>query len=153
MSDKVKPRNKDNRKGTHGTPKKGWKSKPFLFGKSEPDKRKGARKFIAFAAILALIFGCTSYKGGKIAEGMDIAAGLSVPQSGGNLQVDAFNFMSGFRFLFAEDAGVGCTYSVSNHVSIIGIYESSSVKSVEITLEPSSCTNIHGTAWVQEGEK
>ena len=86
------------------------------------------------AALVAA--GCTSYKGGKIVEGTDIAAGASVPQSGGTLQIDAFNFVSGFRFLFCENAGVTCKYTTTNTVSAFGVYASTTIKSVDIELAP-----------------
>ena len=88
----------------------------------------------AVAALLAI--GCTSYKGGKITEGTDIAAGMSIPQSGGTLQIDALNFVSGFRFLFCENAGVTCKYTTTNTVSAFGVYSSTTVKAVQIELTP-----------------
>ena len=80
--------------------------------------------------------GCTTYRGGKVVEGTDIAAGMSVPQSGGTLQIDALNFLTGFRFLFAEDSSVHCTYCTTNTVRAFGCYESTTVKSISIELDP-----------------
>jgi len=97
--------------------------------------------FFFLAVIAILLFsvfsgGCTTYKGGKIVEGTDIAAGMSVPQSGGTIQIDALNFLTGFRFLFAEDSSVHCAYTTTNTVSFFGIYSSSTKKSIEIDLNP-----------------
>jgi len=79
---------------------------------------------------------CTSYKGGKIVEGTDISAGMSIPQSGGTFQIDALNFLTGFRFLFCDNAGVKCVYSVTNSVSAFGVLSSSTAKRIEIDLTP-----------------
>lgn len=105
----------------------------------ENDRRFMRSMALAVALAVALPFlviGCVSYKGGKITEGTDIAVGMSIPQSGGTFQVDALNLVTGFRFLFAEDAGVKCVYTVTNTVSAFGIYTSTTVKSVDIELTP-----------------
>ena len=94
------------------------------------------RLFAICALFAALCGGCGTYRGGKIVEGTDIAAGLTVPQSGGTLQIDALNFLTGFRFLFAEDAGVKCSYTTTNSVKAFGVYESATVKHIEIELSP-----------------
>lgn len=91
---------------------------------------------IAAIAAIALFAGCTNYSGGKIVEGTDIAVGMAIPQSGGTLQIDALNFLTGFRFLFAERSGVECHYCVTNTVRAFGIYESHTVKSIDIALTP-----------------
>jgi hypothetical protein len=87
-------------------------------------------------AALVLFAGCATYNGGKIVEGTDIAVGMAIPQSGGTLQVDALNFLTGFRFLFADRSGVECHYTVTNSVSAFGVYESHTVKSISIALTP-----------------
>lgn len=94
-----------------------------------------ALNIIALSA-LATLAGCTSYKGGKIVEGTDIAAGASIPQSGGTLQIDALNLLTGFRFLFCDNAGVKCVYSTTNSLSAFGLYQSATVKRIEIELTP-----------------
>jgi len=95
---------------------------------------------LSFALLLSLVIyacsGCTNYKGGKIVEGTDVAAGMSIPQSGGTLQIDALNFLTGFRFLFAENAGVKCIYCTTNTVTAFGMYSSTTVKRIEIELTP-----------------
>lgn len=94
-------------------------------------------KRLASAVLMAVLCtACTSYKGGKIVEGTDIAAGMSIPQSGGTFQIDALNFLTGFRFLFCDNAGVKCAYSVTNSVSAFGVYDSTTVKRIEIELTP-----------------
>ena len=93
-------------------------------------------KRLAIVLMAALCTACSTYKGGKIVEGTDIAAGMSVPQSGGTFQIDALNFLTGFRFLFCDNAGVKCVYSVTNSVSAFGVYDSTTVKRIEIELTP-----------------
>lgn len=96
---------------------------------------KKALSIIALSA-LATLAGCTSYRGGKIVEGTDIAAGASIPQSGGTLQIDALNLLTGFRFLFCDNAGVKCAYATTNSLSAFGLYQSATVKRIEIELTP-----------------
>ena len=93
------------------------------------------KKLVA-VLMAALCTACSTYKGGKIVEGTDIAAGMSIPQSGGTFQIDALNFLTGFRFLFCDNAGVKCAYSTTNSVSAFGVYSSSTVKRIEIELTP-----------------
>lgn len=94
-------------------------------------------KRLLFAVLaVTLCAACTSYKGGKIVEGTDIAAGASFPQAGGTFQIDALNFLTGFRFLFCDNVGVSCTYLTTNSVSAFGLYSSSTVKAIKIELTP-----------------
>ena len=93
--------------------------------------------WLALCMIACAVFlGCTTYKGGRIVEGTDITAGMSLPQSGGTLQIDALNFLTGFRFLFCDNAGVKCTYATTNSVSAFGVYQSTTVKRIDIELTP-----------------
>ena len=94
------------------------------------------RLLLLSACLAALCTACSTYKGGKIVEGTDISAGASVPQSGGTFQIDALNFLTGFRFLFCDNAGVKCVYSTTNSVSAFGVYDSTTVKCIEIVLTP-----------------
>ena len=93
-------------------------------------------KRLALVIIAALCCSCTSYKGGKIVEGTDIAAGMSIPQSGGTFQIDALNFLTGFRFLFCDNAGVICKYTTTNTISAFGCYQSTTIKTIDIELTP-----------------
>ena len=102
---------------------------------------------LAVALLCALaLSGCANYKGGKIVEGTDIAAGMSIPQSGGTLQIDALNFLTGFRFLFCDNAGVKCEYTTTNSVSAFGVYSSTTVKHIEIELTPTIDEAAEGPA-------
>lgn len=87
-------------------------------------------------AAFAALAGCSTYKGGKIVEGTDIAAGMSIPQSGGTFQIDALNLLTGFRFSFCDNAGVKCVYTTTNNISAFGIYSSTTAKTIEIELTP-----------------
>lgn len=91
---------------------------------------------LATVVLAALCTACSTYKGGKVVEGTDIAAGMSIPQSGGTFQIDALNFLTGFRFMFAENAGVKCVYTTTNSVSAFGVYSSATAKRIEIELTP-----------------
>ena len=94
------------------------------------------KRLLLLSACLVALCGCSTYKGGKIVEGTDIAAGMSIPQSGGTFQIDALNFLTGFRFLFCDNAGVKCVYTTTNSVSAFGVYDSTTVKRIEIELTP-----------------
>ncbi len=87
------------------------------------------------AVLCVLCSGC-AYKGGKIVEGTDIAFGITVPSTEGVVQFDVFNMLTGFRFAFAEDSGIKCRYCTTNSVSAFGVYESTTVKAVEVELTP-----------------
>lgn len=93
-------------------------------------------KRAAIVIVAALCAACTSYRGGRIVEGTDISAGMSIPQSGGTFQIDALNLLTGFRFLFCDNAGVKCIYSDTSSVSAFGVLSSSTVKRIEIELTP-----------------
>ena len=137
MGEKVKARQSAGKAGKHGTPKKGLKGSSFKFGKNDSVERRLKKIRRAFYILyLAFFCGCTSYKGGKVVEGIDIAAGMSVPSTGGTLQLDAFNFCTGFSFAFCEDSRVGCTYTTKSTVNFCGIYESSTEKDIKIELTP-----------------
>lgn len=86
----------------------------------------------------ALMLGCIhpKYGGGKLVEGTDIAVGFALPVSDGTWQIDILNYLSGYRFSFAENAGIKCEYSMTNTTSFAGIYESTTVKHIHAVLNP-----------------
>lgn len=88
----------------------------------------------ALAVALALT-GCV-YKGGKITEGTDLAVGLTVPGTEGAVQVNALNWLSGFRLGVAENAALTVEYSSAATNSFFGVVHSSSVKRIKAKVEP-----------------
>lgn len=88
----------------------------------------------AFALAVALC-GCV-YRGGKITEGTDLAVGLTVPGTEGALQINALNWLSGFRLGVAENSALTVEYAAASTNSFFGVVKSSSVKRVKARVEP-----------------
>lgn len=97
------------------------------------------------AVIAAIIFGIgvslmtagCAYKGGKIVEGTDFSAGISVPGTEGAAEISFVNYLSGFRFGIAENAGMECEYFGTNTFSFaFGLYEGVQTKHFRAKVEP-----------------
>lgn len=97
------------------------------------------KSIIATTALLALLAGGCVHKGAKIVEGTDLAVGLNVPSSEGNLQLQLFNWLSGFRLGVAENAILSVKYSVSETNDFLGVFHVKSEKKIEARVEP--CQN------------
>ena len=98
----------------------------------------GVTLLFALAGALAIataLCGCV-YKGGKITEGTDLAVGLTVPGTEGAVQVNALNWLSGFRLGVAENAALTVEYSSAATNSFFGVVHSSSVKRIKAKVEP-----------------
>lgn len=89
----------------------------------------------AALALAAALCGCI-YRGGKITEGTDLAVGLTVPGTEGALQVNALNWLSGFRLAVAENSALTVEYSSAATNSFFGVVKSSSAKRVKARVEP-----------------
>ena len=96
-------------------------------------------------AIATALAGCV-YKGGKITEGTDLAVGLTVPGTEGALQVNALNWLSGFRLGVAENAALTVEYSSAATNSFFGVVQSSSVKRIKAKVEPCETATPTATA-------
>lgn len=105
----------------------------------------GAAILLALVAALALAIICSGclYKGAKVVEGTDIAIGLSVPGTEETLQINALNYLSGFRLGVAENAALTLRYSCATTNSYFGVVHSETVKSIDATVSPceTSATN------------
>ena len=100
------------------------------------------RSLFAFALIalasvaLSCACGCI-YKGGKIVEGTDFSAGVSIPGTEGTAEISFVNYLSGFRFGVDRNCGMECDYSSTNHFSFAwGLYESANTKRFTATVSP-----------------
>ena len=93
------------------------------------------RKLIVCAALAASMTGCL-YRGCKVVEGTDIAIGLSVPGTEETLQINALNYLSGFRLGIAENAALTLRYSCATTNSYFGVIHSETVKSIDATVSP-----------------
>lgn len=99
---------------------------------------------LIFAALLLCAAGCV-YKGAKVVEGTDLAIGLNIPGSDGALQLQLFNYLSGFRLGVAKNARLTVDYSVTETNSFMGIATTQITKSIKATVDPleekSECTS------------
>ena len=89
--------------------------------------------------IVATASGCI-YKGAKITEGVDLAIGLTVPGSEGAVQLNALNWLSGFRLGVAENAALTVEYSSISTNSFFGCVYTKSEKRIKATVEPCEIT-------------
>ena len=89
---------------------------------------------VALAAAFALS-GCV-YKGAKVTEGTDLAVGFTVPSSEGVLQMDALNYLTGFRLGVAENARLKVKYTCSETNSYFGIISTCVAKTIDAKVEP-----------------
>ena len=98
----------------------------------------GCALLLALVAALALMMICSGclYKGAKVVEGTDIAIGLSVPGTEETLQINALNYLSGFRLGIAENAALTLRYSCATTNSYFGVVHSETVKSIDATVAP-----------------
>ena len=98
----------------------------------------GCAILLALVAALALMMMCGGclYKGAKITEGTDIAVGLTVPGSEETVQLNALNYLSGFRLGIAENAALTLRYSCATTNSYFGVVHSETVKSIDATVSP-----------------
>ncbi len=94
---------------------------------------------LSFFALVALTSGCL-YKGAKITEGVDLAVGLSVPGTEDTLQLNALNYLSGFRLGVAENAALTLRYTCATTNSYFGVVRSETVKSIDATVSPCEAT-------------
>ena len=98
----------------------------------------GCAILLALVAALALMMMCSGclYKGAKITEGTDIAVGLTVPGSEETVQLNALNYLSGFRLGIAENAALTLRYSCATTNSYFGVVRSETVKSIDAAVSP-----------------
>ena len=98
----------------------------------------GCAILLALVAALALMMMCGGclYRGAKITEGTDIAVGLTVPGSEETVQLNALNYLSGFRLGIAENAALTLRYSCATTNSYFGVVRSETVKSIDATVSP-----------------
>ena len=87
-------------------------------------------------AVAMWLCGC-AYKGGKITEGVDFSAGVSIPGTEGAAEISFVNYLSGFRFGIDRNCGMECEYFGTNRFSFAwGLYESVNVKRFKATVSP-----------------
>ena len=90
---------------------------------------------LGFFGLVALTSGCL-YRGCKVVEGTDIAVGLSVPGTEDTIQLNALNYLSGFRLGVAENAALTLRYTCATTNTYFGVAHSETVKSIDATVSP-----------------
>jgi len=105
-------------------------------------RRKLAAKFVASALVGSLLSffalclcGCV-YKGAKVVEGTDLAIGLNVPMSEGCLQLQALNYLNGFRLGVDRNANLALKYTVAETNSYLGVVTTRTYKTFDAAVEP-----------------
>ena len=91
---------------------------------------------VLFAACAALV-GC-AYRGAKITEGVDLAAGIDLPAAEGIAKFSLLNYLSGFRLAVDRNARLMCDYSAAESNAYFGVIRTSTRKTVRATVEPLS---------------
>lgn len=92
-------------------------------------------KSLLFALAVVTLSGCI-YKGAKVVEGSDIAVGLQLPGADGALQLQLFNYLSGFRLGVDQNARLKVKYSIAETNSILGVWNGETKKTIDATVEP-----------------
>jgi len=87
----------------------------------------------------ALLAGCI-YRGGKVVEGTDLSVGFTVPGTDGAVQMDALNWLSGFRLGVAENAAFKVKYTVAETNDYFGVIHIRSHKTIDAKVEPCETT-------------
>lgn len=97
------------------------------------------------ATCAALLSGC-AYRGAKITEGVDLAAGIDIPAAEGVAKFTALNYLSGFRLAVDRNARLTCDYSVAESNAYFGVIRTSTSKTVRAKVEPCETIHADGTA-------
>lgn len=100
---------------------------------------------VLFAACAALLSGC-AYRGAKITEGVDLAAGIDIPAAEGVAKFTAINYLSGFRLAVDRNARLTCNYSVAESNAYFGVIRTATRKTVRAKVEPCDTSHADGTA-------
>ena len=92
-------------------------------------------RILVIPAMCASLVGC-AYRGAKITEGVDIAAGIDLPAAEGVAKFTALNYLSGFRLAVDRNARLTCDYSVSESNAYFGVIHTDTKKTVRAKVEP-----------------
>lgn len=86
-------------------------------------------------ALITMCMGCANL-GTQVTEGTDVVVGITVPGSDGVLQLNALNYLSGFRMVVPRRAAVTVEYSTVSTNSFFGCVSTTSDKRVKTTVTP-----------------
>lgn len=74
-----------------------------------------------FTIALALLAGCSSYKGGRVVDGTNLEIGIAVPGTDGMLTIDALSYTAGLKVCGADKTIINVTNFVSETNSYFGV--------------------------------
>ncbi len=92
-------------------------------------------KPIAAAALALVCAGCI-YRGAKVTEGTNLAVGLTVPSTEGMVQINALDYVSGFRMGVAENARLEVRYTAAQTNAYFGCIRTVSYKTIDAAVVP-----------------
>ena len=92
-------------------------------------------RILVLPSLCAALVGC-AYRGAKITEGVDLAAGIDLPAAEGVAKFTALNYLSGFRLAVDRNARLTCDYSVAESNAYFGVIRTSTRKTVRAKVDP-----------------
>ena len=92
-------------------------------------------RILVLPTLCAALVGC-AYRGAKITEGVDLAAGIDLPAAEGVAKITALNYLSGFRLAVDRNARLTCDYSVAESNAYFGVIRTSTRKTVRAKVDP-----------------
>lgn len=92
-------------------------------------------KLVLLATIALCVCGCI-YKGAKITEGTNLVAGINVPGTDSALQINALDWVTGFRFGVADNAAFKCRYTCATTNSFFGLVHTEAYKTIDAEVSP-----------------
>lgn len=90
---------------------------------------------VVYLGVVAVFSGCI-YKGAKITEGTNLVAGINVPGTDGALQINALDWVTGFRFGVADNAAFKCRYTSATTNSFFGLVHTEAYKTIDAEVSP-----------------
>ncbi len=88
-----------------------------------------------YACVVYFTSGC-AHNGAQVVEGMDVVVGITVPGTDGVLQLDALNYLSGFRMGIAKNASMRVRYTCATTNSFFGVVHSEAYKTIDAEVSP-----------------
>lgn len=95
---------------------------------------------------IALLSGCTSYKGAKVTEGTDLSVGISLPTTGTTLDLSVLNYLSGFHMGIDRNCNFTLKYSCTEENSYFGVIETKKTRTIDSTVAPTSTPPVQPSA-------
>ena len=85
---------------------------------------------------LALLAGCSTYKGGRVVDGTNLEIGLAIPGTEGMLTIDALSYTAGLKVCGADKTVISVTNFVSETNSYFGVVKTQRESWMAATITP-----------------